>query len=236
MNIYFILTEMELIMQNIEDRIIKYGTDNPNGVVPIKAAKGHFATTHSHINYYIDLTTLKSRSSEAKQAAKVLAGKYMKDTMIDTIVCMDGTMVLGAYLADYLAQEGIPSSNLHQTVYIVEPEYSNSSQLIFRDNIFPMIQNKNVLLLMATISSGISFTKGIRCINYYGGKTVGLASIFSTLTQYDDMSIQSLYTPADIPDYHAYNPIDCPMCQAGEKVEAFVNAYGYSQILQTGQR
>lgn len=223
-------------MQNIEERIIKYGTGNPLGVVPIKAAKGHFATTHSHINYYIDMTTLKSRSSEAKQAAYAIAKQYMRDTMIDTIVCMDGTMVLGAYLADFLAQEGIPSSNLHQTVYIVEPEFSNSSQLIFRDNILPMIQGKNVLLLMSTISSGISFMKGIRCVEYYGGKTVGLASIFSTLSQYDDMTIHSLYTPADIPDYHAYNPIDCPLCQAGEKVEAFVNAYGYSQILQAGQR
>lgn len=223
-------------MQPIEERIIKYGNGNPNGVVPIKAAKGHFATTHSHINYYIDLTTLKSRSSEAKQAAKALAHQYMKDTMIDTIVCLDGTMVLGAYLADYLAQEGIPSSNLHQTVYIVEPEFSNSSQLIFRDNIMPMIQNKNVLILMATISSGISFMKGIRCVDYYGGTTVGLASIFSTMHDYEGMTIHSLYSPVDIPNYQAYQPVDCPMCQAGEKVEAFVNAYGYSQILQADPR
>ena len=32
----------------------------------LRVAKGHFATSHSHINYYIDVTTQKSRLSEAK--------------------------------------------------------------------------------------------------------------------------------------------------------------------------
>ena len=27
----------------------------------LRVAKGHFATSHSHINYYIDVTTQKSR-------------------------------------------------------------------------------------------------------------------------------------------------------------------------------
>ena len=33
--------------------------------VPLKVVAGHFATNHSHVNYYIDMTTLKSRVSEA---------------------------------------------------------------------------------------------------------------------------------------------------------------------------
>ena len=32
----------------------------------LRVAKGHFATSHSHINYYIDVTTQKARLSEAK--------------------------------------------------------------------------------------------------------------------------------------------------------------------------
>ena len=32
----------------------------------LRVAKGHFATSHSHINYYIDVTTQKSRLSEAR--------------------------------------------------------------------------------------------------------------------------------------------------------------------------
>ena len=41
----------------------------------LRVAKGHFATSHSHINYYIDVTTQKSRLSEAKAVAKELAPK-----------------------------------------------------------------------------------------------------------------------------------------------------------------
>ena len=36
----------------------------------LRVAKGHFATSHSHINYYIDVTTQKSRLSEAKAVAR----------------------------------------------------------------------------------------------------------------------------------------------------------------------
>lgn len=218
-------------MQALESRIKKFGYDNHKGVVPLKAAPGHFATTHSHINYYIDLTTLKSRSNESKQAAAALASYYHKDTTIDTIICIDGTMVLGAYLAEALAEKGLPSTNLHKTIYVIEPENNNNTQLIFRDNMLPMLNGKNVLLLLATISSGISFTKGIRCAEYYGANVVGIASIFSAVSLYRDIQIRTIYTPFDIPDYHIYNPADCPMCREGSKVEAFVNAYGYSQIV-----
>ena len=34
----------------------------------LRVAKGHFATSHSHINYYIDVTTQKARLSEASTA------------------------------------------------------------------------------------------------------------------------------------------------------------------------
>ena len=36
----------------------------------LRVAKGHFATSHSHINYYIDVTTQKARLSEAKAVAQ----------------------------------------------------------------------------------------------------------------------------------------------------------------------
>ena len=36
----------------------------------LRVAKGHFATSHSHINYYIDVTTQKSRLSEARAVAR----------------------------------------------------------------------------------------------------------------------------------------------------------------------
>ena len=40
-----------------------------HGKVPLRIARGHFATNHSHINYYIDLTFHNARLSEAKDSA-----------------------------------------------------------------------------------------------------------------------------------------------------------------------
>ena len=77
--------------------------------VPLKIRPGHFATNHAHINYYIDVTTLKARTKEAEEVAQALVGMYLYDTVIDTIVCMEGTEVIGAFLAEELAKE-IPDS------------------------------------------------------------------------------------------------------------------------------
>ena len=52
-------------------------------------------------------------------------------------------------LAEELCRSGIQIMNTHGTIYIVSPEYS-AGQMIVRDNILPMIQGKNVLLLSAT--------------------------------------------------------------------------------------
>ena len=38
------------------------------GVIP-----GHFATNHSHVNYYVDMTSIKSHHLMAKLAAAELA-------------------------------------------------------------------------------------------------------------------------------------------------------------------
>ena len=38
----------------------------------LRVAKGHFATSHSHINYYIDVTMQKTRLSEARAVAQEL--------------------------------------------------------------------------------------------------------------------------------------------------------------------
>ena len=74
--------------------------------VPLKIRPGHFATNHAHINYYIDVTTLKARTKEAEEVAQALVGMYLYDTVIDTIVCMEGTEVIGAFLAEELAKGG----------------------------------------------------------------------------------------------------------------------------------
>ena len=105
------------------------------GNVPLRYARGHFATNHSHINYYIDITFQKTRLSEAKASAYQLVSHFINDTPVDTIVCLDGTAVLGACVAEELTKSGFHTINAHQTIYVVEPEFVSSSQMIFRDNI-----------------------------------------------------------------------------------------------------
>ena len=51
----------------------------------LRVCKGHFATSHSHINYYIDVTMTKSRLSEAREVAAELVKEYTLNTIVDTI-------------------------------------------------------------------------------------------------------------------------------------------------------
>ena len=65
----------------MEHRYVKIHTIGTN--VPLKVVKGHFATNHAHTNYYIDLTTIKSRISEAREIARSLVHMYLFDTIVD---------------------------------------------------------------------------------------------------------------------------------------------------------
>ena len=109
------------------------------GSVPLRVAKGHFATNHSHINYYIDITYQKTRLSEAKASAQALVSNFINNTPVDTILCLDGTAVLGTFVGEELTKTGFNTINQHQTIYVVEPEFSTSSNIIFRDNIQTMV-------------------------------------------------------------------------------------------------
>ena len=60
-------------------------TKNPKA--RIKIMKGHFATSNSHLDTYIDMSTVKIRHNNAREAAKVLAQEYVTSTYVDTIVC-----------------------------------------------------------------------------------------------------------------------------------------------------
>ena len=78
-----------------------------NDKVVLKAIPGHFITPNSHVNYYLDMTTIKSRLSEASAAAVELSKRISPDTIVDTIVCMDGCEIIGAYLAEELTKAGV---------------------------------------------------------------------------------------------------------------------------------
>lgn len=102
----------------MENRIVKFKSKE-SGTLNLHAIPGHFATTHSHINYYVDVTSIKTRASEAKEAAKILQTKMPRGAYIDTIVCMDGTQMIGAFLSEEIEKAGIMSINTHETTYVV---------------------------------------------------------------------------------------------------------------------
>ena len=197
----------------------------------LTVSKGHFATGHSHINYYIDVTSQKFCLSEARKVALELAREYKMYTLIDTILCLDGTEVIAACMASEMTKTGYMNINQNQDIYVLTPERTVGSQLIFRENTAPMISGKNVLILMASVTTGYTAKSAIETITYYGGKTVGIASIFATLEQLGGLPVRSLFNPHDLPDgYQTNEAIDCPMCKAGKPLDALVNSFGYSKL------
>lgn len=44
-----------------------------NSKISLKVVPGHFATSQSHINFYMDMTTLKVRHCDAAEVAKEMA-------------------------------------------------------------------------------------------------------------------------------------------------------------------
>ena len=204
--------------------------DRRRGNVPLRVARGHFATNHSHINYYIDVTFQKTRLSEAKASAYQLVSHFINDTPVDTIVCLDGTAVLGACVAEELTKSGFCTINAHQTIYVVEPEFVSSSQMIFRDNLIPMVNGKKVLLLISTVKSGKTISRMLECMEYYGAVVQGIAAVFSTAPDLNGIPVYSLFTPDDIPGYINKPAKECPMCKAGEKITAIANSYGLSKL------
>lgn len=214
----------------MEKRKVKFYAKDSNKVA-IHAVPGHFATSNSHINYYIDITSLKTRVQEAKEVAKILAGKFTSHLTIDTIVCMDGTEVIGAFLAEEMEHRDImTTANQHKTVYVVSPEFNANNQMIFRDNSIPAINGKHVLLLLATTTTGVTIRHSLECIRYYGGSAVGVVSVFSTIDHAEGLRVESAFDAEDLPGYKAYQPGECPYCQKGHKLEAMVNGFGYSRL------
>ena len=89
---------MDKTMEGFEDL-----RSNKNQKARIKVMKGHFATSNSHLNTYIDMSTVKTRHHNSREAARVLANEYLNNTYVNTIVCLDETEVIGTFLAEELA-------------------------------------------------------------------------------------------------------------------------------------
>ena len=196
----------------------------------LRVCKGHFATNHSHINYYIDVTAQKFRLSEAKAVARELTAEYKYRGAVDTILCLDGTEVIGACMASDMMKSNVLTSNEHGSLYVVTPEHTTGSQLIFRENTLPMVRGKSVLILLASVSTGYTADSAMQAIQYYGGQVVGIASIFATVKECGGVPVTHIFDTSDLSDYASWEAHRCPLCQQGQKIDALVNSYGYSNL------
>ncbi len=216
---------------SLDSKIVKFYAKNKHTDIPLKAIPGHFVTNHSHINYFMELTSTKSVYQEAKAAAEVLSRKYRNQIPVDTILCMDGTEVIGTLLAERLAESRFGSGNRGREVSIITPEQNaNTSQLIFRDNYKQMITNRDCIILLASITTGYTVHKAIETIQFYGGVTRGVSAIFSNISQQDGVAIDAIFDVGVLPDYRSYDYTNCPYCKQGKPIDALVNSHGYSML------
>ncbi len=201
-----------------------------NKDVVLRYIPGHFITPNSHVNYYMDLSDMKSRQRESRATGEELAEMYLASDVIDTILCLNGMEVVGAYMANKLTKAGVISANSHQTMYITSPEYNVSGQMMFRENNQHMIKGKKVLILIDTATTGGTLQSAIRSVRFYQGETIGISAIFSVAEKVADIPIRALYTVRDLPDYASYSPENCPLCKANVPVDAICNGFGYSTL------
>ena len=226
-----------------------------NSEIELSVMPGHFSSDRFHVNYYIDMSSLKMRVSEAKKVAAAMAQQYIKKVTIDsnhnnmqlidsgslfalgtnvkpidTIICMDGCEVVGAYLAEELTKAGLQSGTQHKSFYVVTPEFDNRGQMVVRQNIKDMIKGRNVLVVLASAMSGRTITKAIGTILAYGGKVTGLSVIFGNVDEVDGYPVYSVFSHEDLPNFTLSQPEDCPDCKAGKKLDAVVNSYGYEML------
>lgn len=197
----------------------------------IKILSGHFATANSHINLYIDMSTVKCRHNNARETARELSSYFQNNTMVDAIVCLDGTEVIGAFMAEILSDKAIMSLNSGKNISVITPESNRYGQFIFRDNTQRMVKNMQILLLAASVTTGRTIEQAIEAVSYYGGTTCGVGAIFSNVDHTaGGMEIRSIFHSGDLPDYKAYSASECPMCRQKQAIDALVNSYGYSKL------
>ncbi len=201
---------------------------NPN--VILRVVPGHFVTPNSHVNYYLDMTAIRSRVKEAHAAAEALAAIHYYSTPVDTIVCLDGTEVIGAFLAEELTKAGVISMNAHKSLYVLTPENGASGQMIFRGDLQQWIRGKNVMLLLASATTGLTVSRAVETLIYYGAKISGVSAIFSIASKVAGLPVHAIFTQADLPDYDSSTHGNCPLCKKGIPVDGICNGYGMSPL------
>ena len=207
--------------------LLQYPNSNK---LAVTVHSGHFATRTCHKSHYVDVTPIKHDHFLAREAGFTLATRYLVSTNIDTVVCLDGSEVIGGFLAWNLAKQDFRSINEGKNISVIPPEYDMNHHMIFRENILSRIKDKDVLVLISTVNSGATARKALDTIAYYGGRCQGVAAVFSTVKAVEGVPVFALFTPDDIPGYVSAPAKECPLCAKGEKISALINSYGFSQL------
>lgn len=129
------------------------------------------------------MSTVKCRHNNGRETARVLAEHFRNNTMVDTIVCLDGTEVIGAFYGEFCQTEGIMSINSGNNISIITPDVNAYGQLVFMDSTIRMIKNMQVLVLAASVTTGRTIAQAAEAVSYYGGTVGGVAAIFSNVEQ-----------------------------------------------------
>lgn len=194
------------------------------------AIPGHFATNHSHINYYLDMSTVKHNQAMAREAARVIA-YHFQGISIDTILCLEGTEYIGAFVSLELTRDSLSSFNSGKDLYLVEPDNNTNGQFVFADNIRYMIEGRNVLILVTSASTGQTLAQTKECVEYYGGRVAGYSALFSNLSELEGLPVVRLFSSEDLPHYRNYpHGKGCPDCAAGRPIDAIALPNGYIKL------
>ena len=201
-----------------------------NTNISMDVIPGHFSTGNLHTNFFLDVSRLKADAMLAREVARELAVPYFSCTPVDTIVCIEHTKVIGAYLAEELFEEGISILNEGAEIFVVTPKTCPDGTLIFYDNEVRLISNRNVLLLTTTVSSGRSVNAALECLSYYGGRVVGVSALFLCADAEVNGEVKTLFTSDDVPGYRTYPCGECSICKSGQPLDAIISSEGYKEI------
>lgn len=201
-----------------------------NPAISLQVIPGHFTTSRLHMNHYLDLDNLKTSSVVAREVARELAVPYLAHNNVDTIVCMEKTEVIGAYLAEELSRNGTTVPKTRGEIHIISPLCNVNRNLTFKNNMQDLIYNRNIILLISSVSSGITLSSALECITYYGARVIGISALFNANPEMHEHEIYSMFTNKDIPGYETYKQSDCPMCKASHKLDAIIVQDGYITI------
>ena len=202
-----------------------------NPSISVKVIPGHFTTSSAHLSHYLDVSGLKSNAMVARDIAREMATPYLSSTLVETIVCMEKTEVIGAFLAQELLQSGMSAINGGSgEIHVVSPISNSLGQLSFNSSTMKVITNRSVILLVASVSGGRTLDSTLDCMMYYNAKIAGISALFMASTDPQEQDIHTLFTSADIPGYRFFSSRKCEMCQEGQKLDALISSEGYTKI------